>query len=101
MRPNLTIAIIVSYFPREDVLRRLVLAVVSQVAHVVIVDNGSPVGTQIFVEDIAGEKVHCLLLGRNFGIAKAQNAGIEWARTHKATHVVLLDQDSVPFDSKY
>ena len=96
MQPNCTIAIIVSYFPREDVLRRLVLAVVSQAAHVVIVDNGSPAGTQNFFEDIAGENVHCLLLGHNFGIAKAQNAGIAWARTHNATHVVLLDQDSVP-----
>lgn len=96
MKPNCTIAIIVSYFPREDVLRRLVLAVVSQVAHVVIVDNGSPAGTLNYVEDIAGENVHCLLLGHNLGIAKAQNEGIAWARTHNATHVVLLDQDSVP-----
>lgn len=96
MKPNLTIAIIVSYFPQEDVLRRLVLAVALQVDQVVIVDNGSPAGTQNIIPEVAGSNVHWLLLERNYGVAKAQNAGIEWARTHNAKYVVLLDQDSEP-----
>lgn len=96
MKINTTIAIIVSYFPHEDVFHRLVSAVALQVAHVVIVDNGSPANIQKFTANMAIENVHWLLLGHNFGVAKAQNAGIEWARIHDATHVLLLDQDSVP-----
>lgn len=96
MKQNCTIAVIVSYFPREDALHSVVMAVLPQVAQVVIVDNGSPAGTQTYIEDIPAGNVNWLMLGRNFGIAKAQNAGIEWARIHNATHVILLDQDSVP-----
>ena len=34
-------------------------------------------------------------LGENLGIATAQNRGIEWAREQGASHVLLLDQDSI------
>lgn len=96
IKPNCIIAIIVSYFPQEKVLRRLISSVLLQVTHVVIVDNGSPTGTQDCTANMGGNDVHWILLGHNFGVAKAQNAGIEWARTQNATHVIMLDQDSVP-----
>ena len=32
----------------------------------------------------------------NLGVAAAQNQGIEWAKQQGATHVLLLDQDSLP-----
>ena len=32
----------------------------------------------------------------NIGLAAAQNVGIAWAREHGHSHVLLLDQDSVP-----
>jgi rhamnosyltransferase len=96
MKLHRTIAIIVSYFPQVELLNRLVSAVLPQVDGVVIVDNGSPEGTSNCTAEVAAESVHWILLGRNLGIAKAQNEGIEWARIHNATHVVLFDQDSVP-----
>jgi rhamnosyltransferase len=40
--------------------------------------------------------VHVLALGCNQGIAAAQNQGIAWAKDQGATHVLLMDQDSVP-----
>lgn len=36
-----------------------------------------------------------LPLGQNLGIATAQNQGIAWARQQGASHVLLLDQDSI------
>ena len=36
-----------------------------------------------------------LPLGENLGIATAQNKGIAWARQQGASHVLLLDQDSI------
>ena len=43
------VAIIISYFPRIEVLRELINAIAPQVYEVVIVDNGSPenIGQQI------------------------------------------------------
>ncbi|WP_325344842.1 glycosyltransferase family 2 protein [Xylophilus sp.] len=95
----MVVAIVVTYEPDLEALRRQFEALVPQVAAVAIVDNGSR-------EDVAGWLAqqpsavgarHAVLpLGANRGIAAAQNAGIAWARTHGASHVLLMDQDSVP-----
>lgn len=85
-------AIVVTYRPDVTALRALVRAVTDQVAAVVVVDNG---GAEWAGDDI-GEQAVVLRQGSNLGLAAAQNVGIDWARRHRHTHVLLLDQDSEP-----
>jgi rhamnosyltransferase len=67
-------------------------AVVPQVQAVVVVDNDSDANLIHGVEQFAT----LLAQPSNLGLATAQNVGIDWARDHGHTHVLLLDQDSVP-----
>ncbi|QPC86486.1 rhamnosyltransferase [Mesorhizobium sp. NBSH29] len=86
------VGVIVSYRPDVEVLRQLVEAVVNQVDRLLIVDNGM----QVRADTAASEKIEIITLGDNLGIARAQNEGIARARSLGATHVLLLDQDSIP-----
>lgn len=67
-----------------------------QVDELLIVDNGSSAAA---VEALRAQAqaLGCALLAldTNLGIAAAQNRGIAWARERGASHVLLLDQDSV------
>lgn len=86
--------IIVSFKPDIEVLRRLVEVALDQVDDLVIVDNGTEVGPAFSKH----ENLQIISLGDNFGIAAAQNLGIARARALGASHVLLLDQDSLPGD---
>ena len=90
------IAVVVTYQPAQEVLGRLLEALVLQVSAVVIVDNGSHVDLAAWHLERNANSVELLLLGENRGIAAAQNVGIEWARTRGAEFVLLMDQDSIP-----
>jgi len=89
-------AIAVSYRPDRDRLSTLVASVLPQVDAMVIVNNDSSRGVSTWLRDShGGAKVHVLEQPTNVGLASAQNIGIDWARAHACTHVLLLDQDSV------
>jgi rhamnosyltransferase len=88
--------VLVTYRPDWAILDARVAALRSQADDIVIVDNGSPETEEGSAEAAAWSACERLLLKDNYGIAKAQNVGIEWAISHGATHVVLLDQDSEP-----
>lgn len=91
------VAVVVTYHPVVDATRHLLDAVRPQVAEVVIVDNGSPAPTVDALRQAAGATASTLVeLGSNLGIATAQNVGVDRAEQLGATHVLLLDQDSVP-----
>jgi rhamnosyltransferase len=85
-------AVVVTYRPDVDALRAALAAVRPQVGALVVVDNASPGILAALVDTGA------ILLAQpsNFGLARAQNIGIEWARTHMCSHVLILDQDSIP-----
>lgn len=89
-------AIIVSYRPEVKALRELVSAISPQVRDVFIVDNGS--GKDVVETIRAWGAVNVVALECNFGIAHAQNLGIKAAAKSGCTHVLLLDQDSLPAD---
>ncbi|RMI13271.1 glycosyltransferase family 2 protein [Cellulomonas triticagri] len=95
--PTGVVAVVVTYRPDVAATTVLLRALAPQVDHVVLVDNGSDAravdALRDVVADLRGELVE---LGRNLGIARAQNLGIERARAHGATTVLLSDQDSVP-----
>jgi rhamnosyltransferase len=92
------IAVIVTFHPDINSLRQLVTAIFSQVAGIILVDNGST--TRAALEDAIEEKPECfteiISLSSNIGLAAAQNVGLSHAKELGASHVILFDQDSLP-----
>lgn len=89
------IAVVVTFRPDPAPLRRMLLALTAQVARVCVVDNSEDGGAAL-AEAARDVPVHSICLGRNAGIAHAQNVGIDWALDAGASHVLLMDQDSLP-----
>ena len=87
-------ALLVTYRPDGARLRVLLDALVLQVGVVALVHNGGD--DDELAAAIAGRSVALLRQPGNVGLAAAQNAGIEWARAQDCSHVLLLDQDSLP-----
>lgn len=90
-------AVIVVYHPEAGVIEGLLDGVMAQVGAVVLLDNASGGEWQPAVNlALSGRGGALLTQPRNLGLAEAQNLGIDWARTHGYTYVLLLDQDSQP-----
>lgn len=66
---------------------------------VVVVDNGSatPEGQRLAAE--FGAPVHSIRLEPNAKVAGGYNAAVRWAAEHDATHVLLLNNDTIVRDS--
>jgi rhamnosyltransferase len=105
MKPNHSIstldskiaAIVILYLPDEALLDRLLNSLHGTVSELFIIDN-TPNDKVTWVSiDWFVLKNHDVVyhpLGDNYGIAKAQNVGIELAINHNCDHVILFDQDS-------
>lgn len=91
------VAVVVTYQPDLAATAALLGALVPQVAHTVVVDDGSDPATatalRTTAQDLGAEVVTSV---SNRGIAAAQNTGIARARERGAAFVLLSDQDSVP-----
>ena len=90
------VAIVVTYEPNTSFLAKQLEIVTPQVAQIIVVDNGSAINIEGWLAVCDCPNVKCLPLGDNFGVATAQNAGIDWAQRQEADYVLLLDQDSQP-----
>ena len=90
------VAVVVSYNPNVNGLVELLEALLSQVARTVVVDNASLFDVSSVLVRCISRNVELLQMPENFGIAAAQNAGIERALKLGADFVLLLDQDSIP-----
>jgi len=90
------VSVTVAYQPDPDLLAQQLRALASQVSVIVVVDNGSSNAADWHsrVAEETGARV--LPLPGNLGIAAAQNTGIRYAREAGASHVLLMDHDSVP-----
>lgn len=105
MKPNNSIltvdrtvaAVIVLFFPDEALLERLFNSLRGMVSDVFVIDN-TPNDKQAWVTlswfESRNYKVTYHPLGDNYGIAKAQNVGVELAIKNNYDHVILFDQDS-------
>ena len=82
--------VVVAYRPREAVLRSVLESIGRQATHVIVVDNTEGTGEPL---DVAPARY--LPLGRNMGIAAAQNRGIALALAEGADYIWLSDQDTV------
>lgn len=91
---HFVVAVIVTYHPVPSQLRKTIQATLPQVGRVIIVDNGSP--GDLLIDIPTSDSVMIIPLPDNVGVAAAQNEGLSEARRSGATHVLLLDQDSVP-----
>jgi rhamnosyltransferase len=89
-------AVVVTYYPEQRVLARLINAVTSQVDAVLVVDNGSDDRSVEWIDGCAAGLVSLLRLDRNLGVAAAQNRGMMWAKEEQFDYVILFDQDSEP-----
>ena len=91
-------AVVVAYQPDMDKLVALLDGVRSQVAHTVLVINGSlePLQHDQLRPLEQNEDVDCVFNFDNKGLGAAQNQGIEKARQRGCEMILLLDQDSCP-----
>jgi len=91
-------AVIVIYFPEQEILSRLLRALAAQVAYMAVVDNGAMESTRSFLQGLAAKSPSLEIISQrqNVGVATAHNIGIARMRTRGCTHVLLLDQDSIP-----
>ncbi|MCB1978092.1 MAG: glycosyltransferase family 2 protein [Burkholderiaceae bacterium] len=93
---DVVVAVVVTFQPDLLALLAQIKALRSQVARMVIVDNGSTADLCSWCRSAAPQVDAVLRLEHNLGIGAAQNEGIAWARAHGASHVLLMDQDSEP-----
>lgn len=90
-------AVIVSYRPDIELLRRALVAVRQQVQLIVLIDNGSSQETVDRIRELClNAEARLIPCGENLGVAGGHNLGILCAREQGCSHVLLLDQDSVP-----
>lgn len=90
---NTIIAVIVCYNSDSEQLAEQYDALKEQVDGIIYVDNGSIDNT--FIEKNP-DKATIIRNSSNIGLAAAQNQGIRTAFNKNATHILLLDDDSVP-----
>lgn len=90
-------AIIVTYHP-DALFQEKVLAVLSQVNNVVIVDNGSNHSAKEMLQRLSqNQAVRVVFNNDNLGIATALNIGISLAKKNGFQFAILFDQDSAPY----
>jgi rhamnosyltransferase len=87
-------AVIITFRPEQDAIEGFRL-LRSQVHDLVVVDNGSESGMVERFRAASHELDFTLIeVGKNIGIAAAQNIGIEWAVARECMFAIFFDQDS-------
>ena len=90
-------AVVVTYHPDLAVLEEMLESLCDQVAATIVVDNSEDRNVAAWLDHRGrNDRLELLAQGRNAGLGAAQNRGIARARESGASHVLLLDQDSVP-----
>lgn len=89
--------VVVIYHPDLTTLEQQLKILSNQVNNIVIINNGPAILLESWITDIQLLGcIHLIQLRENFGLAYAQNVGIEHARSANATHIAIFDQDSLP-----
>ena len=90
-------SVTVAFNPNPERLAEQVAALLDQVEHIIIVDNGSHPGVEEILQPrFKGPRVQVIALRDNQGVASGFNIGAREARSQGAEFVLLLDHDSVP-----
>ena len=85
-------SIIVTYNPNLSQLKKCVYSLLTQVEKIIIVKNSLEA---LNFSDLKEDKIIQIQLDKNYGIAYAQNRGIEKAFALGADWILLSDQDTV------
>lgn len=88
------VAVVITYNPELERLKKNIASLLPQVQKIIIVDNGSK-NIHSIEETFNVEKVYTKKLKKNVGIAKAQNIGFNEAKSYSADWVLTMDQDSI------
>ncbi len=89
-------AVVVSYRSDPERLAQQFDRLLQQVGAIVWVDNASGDTLRALAARWPAERLHTLWLDDNQGIGAAQNRGMERALALGASHVLLMDDDSLP-----
>lgn len=92
-------AVIVTFNPDFPVLEELLASLLPQVGKAIIIDNCSANDMVKWCAERQFANLSVRVLDRNYGIAHAQNIGIDAARASGALYVLLSDQDSKPAEN--
>jgi rhamnosyltransferase len=89
-------AIVITYFPQEPHLHRLVSGIADQVNTILLIDN-TPESKAKDPRPMlpACDDLRYLPQGKNMGVATALNVGIRVALNEDFSHVIFFDQDSM------
>jgi rhamnosyltransferase len=88
-------ALIVTFNPDPERLRMVAGAIAPQVGTLLLLDNGSAQDPAGYLAGNGVTPTYMIALGDNYGIAAAQNIGLEWMRQQGCSHVLMLDHDAV------
>jgi len=86
-------AVLVTYNPDTDTLKKCIDSLINQVRRIIIVDN-TPLGCKK-LNSFNHENVEIIYLYENMGIAYAQNVGIKKAMNDGAEFILTSDQDTI------
>lgn len=90
-------AVLVIYEPDMVVLQEALQLIAPQVGRVILVDNASSnIDITSFVSQLNFNNIELIDLPQNYGLAYAQNRGIDDAKAGGAQFILLMDQDSLP-----
>lgn len=84
--------VIVTYFPNKDNIRSLIESIIHQVDKIIIIDNTPK--PSVSLSDLDSSKIEKVFLMKNYGIAYAQNLGMQMALEMCPDYILLSDQDS-------
>ena len=90
------LAVIVCYNPEPAALEKTLEALQEQSVDCAVIDNASINRKQVETAIAGFTNTQLEGLAQNHGLAYAHNRGIEIAKNGDFTHVLLMDQDSVP-----
>ena len=97
--PTRTVVAVVAAYRPDPSLAGTVRSLLEQVSHVVVVDDGSPAGSDQVLAAVADAGATVVRQPENTGIAAALNAGVAAARSRwNPDFFLTLDQDSQPTD---
>ena len=94
---NNIVAVIVTY-NRIDMLRQCIQHVQAQtvLCDILIIDNASTDGTEVFVQQLVDTRIHYYNTGENLGGAGGFNMGMKLAVERGYDYVWIMDDDCLP-----
>lgn len=101
LAPRAVFAVLVTYLPDINVLKEVLRSLAGQVERLLVIDNspsdfaGPLKGLVTHSTTHGAERIVLIANERNLGIAAAQNIGIRLAISSGASHILLVDQDTI------